>query len=85
MILTKIIHSKRPMNGGCVLLLESFGSTGFIIPLDASMSLIHKLREKLTQIKEDIDKAEEREAEAKSLLKEAEVREEKTFSRGRRY
>ena len=46
---------------------------------NASMSL-HKLKEKLTQFKEDIDKAEEREAEAKFLLKEAEAKEEKEKS-----
>ena len=43
---------------------------------NASMSL-NKLKEKLTQFKEDIDKAEEREIAANSLLKEAEAQEEK--------
>ena len=38
---------------------------------------LHKVKEKMNQFKEDIDKAEEREAEARSLLKEAEAQEEK--------
>lgn len=58
-------------------LFELFYSFIFLASeANASMSL-NKLKEKLTQFKEDIDKAEEREAEAKFLLKEAEAQEEK--------
>ena len=58
-------------------LFELFYSFIFLASeANASMSL-NKLKERLTQFKEDIDKAEEREAEAKFLLKEAEAQEEK--------
>ena len=60
--------------GMCNLLVIN---TGFIITSDASMSL-NKIKEKQTQIfKEYMNKAEEREAEAKSPLKEAKAQEEK--------
>ena len=65
---------ERYVWGMCNLLVIN---TGFIIPSDASMSL-NKIKEKQTQIfKEYMNKAEEREAEAKSLLKEAKAQEEK--------